>query len=92
MNLNTEYEQFTQKAYEQLSKYHHFNIKNVQHNIKLKGRSGCKHQIDVYWEYEKDDVNICSSSLTRAPVAAMNQTTKHQSFCPSFNRLDFKNL
>ena len=30
------------------------NAANVQHNVKLEGRSGQKHQIDVYWEYEKD--------------------------------------
>lgn len=24
----------------------------VQHNVKLKDKSGCEHQIDVYWEYE----------------------------------------
>lgn len=57
MNPNTEYERFTQEVYRQLSKYHHLNIKTVQHNIKLKGRSECEHQIDVYWEYEKDGVN-----------------------------------
>lgn len=57
MNPNTEYELFAQEVYQQLSNYHHFGIKNVQHNKKLKGRSGCEHQIDVYWEYEKDGVN-----------------------------------
>lgn len=56
-NSNTEYERFTQEVFRNLSEYHHFNIRTVQHNIKLKGRSGCKHQIDVYWEYEKDGVN-----------------------------------
>lgn len=25
---------------------------NVQHNVKLRGKSGQEHQIDVYWEYE----------------------------------------
>lgn len=50
----TDYELFTQEVYQQLLNYHHVNIKNVQHNIKLKGHSGCEHQIDVYWEYEKD--------------------------------------
>lgn len=50
----TDYELFTQEVYQQLLNYHHVNIKNVQHNIKMKGHSGCEHQIDVYWEYEKD--------------------------------------
>lgn len=56
MNPNTEYELFAQEVYRQLSNYHCFGIKNVQHNIKMKGHSGCEHQIDVYWEYEKDGV------------------------------------
>lgn len=57
MNPNTEYELFTQVVYQQLLNYHHASINNVQHNIKLKGHSGCEHQIDVYWEYEKNGVN-----------------------------------
>jgi hypothetical protein len=57
MKPYTEYEKFTQEVYQQLSNYHHWGIKNIQHNIKLKGRSGCEHQIDVYWEYEKDGVS-----------------------------------
>lgn len=57
MNPNTEYELFTQEVYQQLLNYHHASINNVQHNIKLKGHSGCEHQIDVYWEYEKNGVN-----------------------------------
>lgn len=56
-NSATEYELFTQEVYRQLLNYHHASIKNVQHNIKLKGHSGCEHQIDVYWEYEKNGVN-----------------------------------
>ena len=56
-NSATEYELFTQEVYHQLLNYHHVCIKNVQHNIKLKGHSGCEHQIDVYWEYEKNGVN-----------------------------------
>ena len=27
---------------------------SVQHNVKIKGKSGQEHQVDVYWEYEKD--------------------------------------
>lgn len=56
-NPSKEYELFTQSVYQQLSQYHHLGITKVQHNIKLEGRSGCKHQIDVYWEYEKDGVS-----------------------------------
>lgn len=56
MNPNTEYERFTQEVYQQLLNCRHPNIANVQHNIKLESHSGCKHQIDVYWEYENDGV------------------------------------
>lgn len=56
MNANTEYELFTREVYQQLSAYHHTCFTKVQHNIKLKGRSGCEHQIDVYWEYIKDGI------------------------------------
>ena len=37
MNPNTEYERFTLEVFKQLSCYHHYNIKNVQHDVKLKG-------------------------------------------------------
>lgn len=56
MNANTEYELFTREVYRQLSAYHNTSFTKVQHNIKLKGRSGCEHQIDVYWEYIKDGI------------------------------------
>ena len=56
MNPNTEYERFTQEVYRQLSNYQHLSIIDVQHNKKLNGRSGCEHQIDIYWEYEKNGV------------------------------------
>lgn len=66
MKSYTEYERFTQEVYQQLSNYHHLGIKTVRHNIKLKGHSGCEHQIDVYWEYEKDGV------LHRAAIECKN--------------------
>lgn len=56
MNPNTEYERFTQEVYQILLNCRHPNIAHVQHNIKMDGRSGCKHQIDVYWEYEKERI------------------------------------
>lgn len=52
MNPNTEYELFTQNVYQQLVNMDVVRATKVQHDIKLEGRSGQKHQIDVYWEYE----------------------------------------
>ena len=52
MNPNTEYEKFTQEIYQELVNADVLKTTCVQHNVKLKGRSGQEHQIDVYWEYE----------------------------------------
>ena len=54
MNPNINYELFTREIYRQLGQATKVNAANVQHNVKLVGKSGQKHQIDVYWEYEKD--------------------------------------
>lgn len=56
MNTNTEYELFTQEVYKLLSTYTGMTSSSVQHNVKLKGKSGLEHQIDVYWEYNKDGI------------------------------------
>ena len=52
MNPNTEFERFTQRIYQKLVNNDVLKPTTVQHNVKLKGKSGCEHQIDVYWEYE----------------------------------------
>ena len=52
MNPNTEFERFTQRIYQKLVNNDVLNPTTVQHDVKLKGKSGCEHQIDVYWEYE----------------------------------------
>lgn len=52
MNSNIEYEKFTQEVYQELVNAEGVKTIEVKHNIKLEGRSGQKHQIDVYWEYE----------------------------------------
>ncbi len=52
MNPNTEFELFTRHIYQKLVNNDVLKPTLVQHNVKLKGKSGCKHQIDVYWEYE----------------------------------------
>lgn len=52
MNQNTEYENFTQEIYQKLINDEDINTIDVKHNVKLLGKSGQRHQIDVYWEYE----------------------------------------
>lgn len=52
MNPNTEFELFTQRIYQKLVDNDVLKPTTVEHNVKRKGRSGCGHQIDVYWEYE----------------------------------------
>lgn len=54
MNQNTEYEKFAQEVYRELSAVKGIKTTSLQHNTRLTGKSGCKHQIDVYWEYEID--------------------------------------
>ena len=50
----TEFEIFTQHIYQRLKCNDVIKPMDVRHNIKLKGKSGCEHQIDVYWEYERN--------------------------------------
>lgn len=52
MNRDIAYEKFTQEVYQELVNADVVKTIVVQHNVKLKGMSGCNHQIDVYWEYE----------------------------------------
>ena len=73
MNPNTEYELFTQEIYQQLVNLDVVRTTKVQHDVKLEGRSGQKHQIDVYWEYEsagnKHRVAIeCKNYNTLVPI------------------------
>ncbi len=52
MNPNTEYEKFAQEIYQGLVDADVVKTTDVKHNVKLVGKSGQAHQIDVYWEYE----------------------------------------
>lgn len=54
MNDNIEYEKFTQEIYNEILKNLYVKNIEVRHNVKLMGKSGQKHQIDVYWEYQYD--------------------------------------
>ena len=55
MNRNIEYERFTRDVCERLALYKGVQSSSVQHDVKLKGKSGFEHQVDVYWEYQKDE-------------------------------------
>lgn len=49
MDKYTEYELFVQELHQKLiDSGEHGNVE-VKHNIKIQGKSGAKHQIDVYW-------------------------------------------
>lgn len=52
MNPNTEYEKFAQEIYQGLVDADVVKTTDVKHDVKLTGKSGQAHQIDVYWEYE----------------------------------------
>lgn len=52
MNSCTEFELFTQRIFDRLLNNNILKPINVRHNVKLIGKSGCEHQIDVYWEYK----------------------------------------
>jgi hypothetical protein len=69
-NKNTEYEQFTRKVFAGLSSQKRVKTIKLQHNVKLLGNSGTRHQIDVYWEYEKD------GQLHKVAIECKNYTNK----------------
>lgn len=56
MNQNTEYEKFAQEIYQELINSQGIDTIDVKHNVRLHGKSGQKHQIDVYWEYKINGV------------------------------------
>lgn len=54
MKPGIDYELFTEHVWKKLASNPIFNTSKIRHNTKLMGKSGCKHQIDVFWVYEKD--------------------------------------
>jgi hypothetical protein len=54
--VSTEYEKLVQETYQAILDQE-THIKNivVQHNVKMMGKSGTSHQIDVYWEFKIAD-------------------------------------
>lgn len=51
-NKNTDYEILTKEIYNYLLIADGFDSVEVKHNIKIAGKSGCNHQVDVYWEFK----------------------------------------
>lgn len=51
INPDIEYEMLAQEMYKCLLSSEGFEDVNVKHNVKIEGKSGCRHQIDVYWEF-----------------------------------------
>lgn len=49
----TEYELFVKQIYECLNRADGLSDVTIQHNVKLRGTSNVKHQIDVYWCFKK---------------------------------------
>lgn len=52
MERGTEYELFTQEVCRLIAEYQNLGASSVKQNVKLKGKSGVLHQVDVYWVYE----------------------------------------
>lgn len=53
MNQNTAYEVFIRDIYQQILTQDEVETIQVEHNQKIKGKSGAEHQIDVYWQYKQ---------------------------------------
>ncbi len=49
--LSTKYEILTKELHEALLRSDGVESIKVLHNVKIKGKSGATHQIDVYWEF-----------------------------------------
>lgn len=49
---STDYEKLAQNIYSEILAHQSVENINVRHNVKIKGRSGVEHQIDVFWEYK----------------------------------------
>ncbi|EJL6325643.1 hypothetical protein CGT77_18075 [Vibrio cholerae] len=50
-NINVEYEKLAQEIYQAINDQHELQNVEVKHNVKIQGKSGCEHQIDVFWEF-----------------------------------------
>jgi len=49
---STEYEKLVQELYKEIMASEGHTSIDVKHNVEIKGKSGCEHQIDIYWEFK----------------------------------------
>lgn len=54
---DTEYEKLAKEIYDEILQAEGFNTIEVKHNINIEGKSGQKHQIDVFWEFSIAGIN-----------------------------------
>ncbi|ALG52144.1 hypothetical protein FORC6_1818 [Vibrio parahaemolyticus] len=52
VQTSEDYEKLAQRMYEDILALEGVDNIDVKHNVKIKGKSGVEHQIDVYWEYK----------------------------------------
>lgn len=85
MTSSVVYEKFVQEIYQALlDQDTTINNITVQHNVKVLGKSGAEHQIDVYWEFEIAGIvyKTCiecrkyKSSIKKSQVAAFAKTVE----------------
>lgn len=50
-NPHIEYEKLVQDVYQTLHEDEGIDTIKVEHNKRIEGKSGCKHQVDIYWEF-----------------------------------------
>ncbi|WP_444911077.1 restriction endonuclease [Microbulbifer sp. PAAF003] len=54
-NKNIEYERLVVRIYQAILNHEGYKNLRVEHDVKLTGKSGAKHQIDVFWEFKIAD-------------------------------------
>lgn len=61
-NTGNTYEKLTQKLYQQIVDLDTNGYKDIEvkHNVKIKGKSGLEHQIDVFWEFVLGSVHYAT--------------------------------
>ena len=70
MDENIEYEKLVQEIYQAILKSEGFENIKVEHNVNIEGKSGCKHQVDVYWEFK------LAGELHRVAIECKNYSTE----------------